>query len=196
MQASLTIQTPSPGTKTSSSSSGILNDNRSLLPGALGATATSPRIRYVAAVPSETFQHETTSPVPIERVWKALDDPVTWESISGIDRVYDPQFDDHDRLVGFAFDTEVGGKRYKGVATPAVREEGTVMGWDVKNSEITGTTTVALSSLGKETRITVTLRVASAGFLSGMLFPAIAKTIGNGLPQTVEDFAAALNTAD
>lgn len=127
---------------------------------------------------------------PLETVWSALDEPGTWEAIGGVQRVFDPQIDDEQRLRGFSFDTVAAGKKYVGRATPNAREEGRLMSWDIANSEVRGVTTVELASAGTNTTITVTLEVHSAGLLSGMFFPVIASAIGNGLPRSVDDFAA------
>ena len=127
-------------------------------------------------------------------VWSALDRPQTWEAIGGVDRVFDPEIDAEGRLQGFSFETVAGGKRYVGVATPHRRVAGEMMAWQIANSEVRGVTSVALSGDEHQTVITVTLEVRSAGFLSSMFFPVIAKAIGSGLPRSVDEFAAALAT--
>ena len=141
-------------------------------------------------MPSQTFAHTSTAPAPSGEVWAALDEPATWESIGGVDRVFDPLVDSDGRLRGFSFDTVAAGKKYVGTATPHAREEGRLMSWRIQNSEIRGFTTVALASGGASTTITVTLEVESAGLLSGMFFPVIAAAIGSGLPRAVDGFAA------
>ena len=126
---------------------------------------------------------------PITQVWATFDNPTTWESIGGINEVYDARFSSTGQLEGFSFDTEVVGKKYVGTATPAQRVEGSVMGWHVRNSEIKGQLRVQLTDESPGTRIEVTLDVESVGFMSGMFFPVIANTIGSGLPSTVDAFA-------
>ncbi len=145
-------------------------------------------------MPSQTFTHETTTSAPIDEVWEALDRPQTWESIGGIDRVYDPVVDGDGRLQGFSFDTRAGGKTYIGTATPHERIEGRKMAWQVENSEVSGVTSVELEPGNGRTRIAVRLEVRSAGLLSSMFFPIIAAAIGNGLPRAVDDFAAGLSS--
>ncbi len=174
--------------------SGSCDNNRTLLPGALGATATSPRVRYLAVVPSQTFTHEATTSAPIDEVWAALDRPQTWEAFGGVDRVYDPVVDAEGRLQGFSFDTRAGGSTYIGTATPHERLEGRKMSWHVENSEVSGVTSVELEPGGEGTRIAVRLEVQSAGLLSSMFFPVIAGAIGNGLPKAVDEFAADLDS--
>jgi carbon monoxide dehydrogenase subunit G len=174
-------------------------------PRALGATATSPRFRcpaanhlilkspqwhYVAIVPSDTFTHTAEAAASVGEVWATLDQPSTWESIGGVDRVFDPTIDAEGRLRGFSFDTIAAGRRYVGVATPDQRVEKRVMSWRIRNSEVHGVTKVELAPSNPGTSITVTLEVESAGLLSAMFFPIIAGAIGNGLPRAVDGFAA------
>lgn len=118
-----------------------------------------------------------------------MDKPDTWASISGIDRVRDPRFEDG-RLVGFAFDTNVAGRAYAGIATPAKRVEGESISWRIQNSEIKGTVAVELQPIDQKTEIGVALHVESNGMMSRMLFPVIASVVGNGLPRTVDEFAS------
>lgn len=143
------------------------------------------------AVPSETFTHRSTTSASVARVWAALDRPETWEAIGGVDRVFDPQFDDHGRLRGFSFETVAGGRTYVGVAHPHQRVEGEVMAWRIANSEVRGITSLSLAHEQDTTTISVTLQFESAGFLSSMFFPVIASAIGRGLPAAVDDFARA-----
>ena len=143
-------------------------------------------------MPSQTFTHQATTEVGIGDVWAALDRPETWEGIGGVDRVFDAEIDSQGRLQGFSFDTIAAGKKYIGKATPHGRIEEEKMAWHVQNSEVLGVTTVSLAPAGEGTAITVTLEVRSAGLLSSMFFPVIAGAIGNGLPKSVEDFAAGL----
>lgn len=143
-------------------------------------------------VPSQTFTHRAQTAASVDEVWAALDRPETWEAIGGVDRVFDPTIDSGGRLQGFAFETSAGGKRYVGQATPQSRIDGETMAWAISNSEVRGTTRVDLVDQGGSTRIEVTLEVESAGFLSSMFFPVIAKAIGNGLPRSVDEFAAGL----
>jgi len=143
-------------------------------------------------VPAQSFTHQATTEATIDEVWAALDRPETWEGIGGVDRVFDAEIDPQGRLQGFSFDTIAAGKKYVGTATPHERVEREKMAWRVQNSEIQGVTMVSLSQRGETTAITVTLEVQSAGLLSSMFFPVIAGAIGNGLPRSVEDFAAGL----
>lgn len=145
-------------------------------------------------MPSQTFTHEATTSAAIEEVWAALDRPQTWETVGGVDRVYDPVVDADGRLQGFSFETRAGGSTHDGTATPHERIEGRKMAWQVESSEVQGVTSVELDPGDGETRITVRLEVQSAGLLSSMFFPIIAGAISNGLPKAVDEFAAGLGS--
>ena len=64
------------------------------------------------------------------------------------------------------------------------------MAWNIENSEVRGVTTVQLTDDGPGTRVEVTLEVEGVGMFGSMFFPVIARTIGSGLPRTVDEFAA------
>jgi len=141
-------------------------------------------------VPRETFNHKTLASAPIDKVWAALDLPETWESIGGIDRVVDSAIDTEGRLQSFAFDTMIAGNPYRGEATSARREEGRLIAWNIENSEIAGVITITLTESARGTEIEADLTVESKGFLASMFFAVISKTLGDGLPNSVDAFAA------
>lgn len=143
-------------------------------------------------MPRQTFQHSAATPTSIDFVWPALDRPATWESVPGVDRVIDPIVDGTGRLHGFAFESVVGGKTYRGEASPAGREEGKMMAWDLGTSELKGRVTVALSPYGDGTRVYIRLDVEGVGMLGSVFFPVIASAIGGGFHETVEDFVLLL----
>jgi carbon monoxide dehydrogenase subunit G len=143
-------------------------------------------------MPRQTFQHSAITPASIESVWKALDDPTTWEAIPGVDRVIDPIVDASGRLHGFSFESVVGGKTYLGEARPAGREEERMMAWDIETSELKGRATVALSHFEESTRVYVRLDVEGVGMLGSVFFPVIASAVGGGFHETVEEFARVL----
>ena len=156
-------------------------------PAVTGATS------LVAAVPAQSFTHTSHSDANAEDLWKALNQPATWEAIGGVDRVFDPIVDDNGDLRGFSFATVVAGKPYEGRARPREREEPRLISWDIANSEIRGVTRVVLSPNASGTGITVTLEMESVGLLSRVFFPVIASAVGNGLPDAVESFAAEMS---
>ena len=146
-------------------------------------------------MPKDTFSHSSKTSAARSEVWRALDWPSTWEGIGGVDRVIDPLIDDLGRLQGFTFETFVAGTKYLGEATPNAREEGRMMVLNIANSEIRGAIRVDLSDDGDGTLILVTIDVESAGMLSAMFFPVIARSIGNGLPRAIEEFAASFTSS-
>lgn len=129
------------------------------------------------------------TPVPRSTVWASLDQPGTWEGVAGVDRITDAQIDEVGRLQGFSFVTLIAGSSYSGTAKSAARQEGHRIAWDIENPEISGSIQVTLTDADPGTEVGVDLTIASKGLLSTMFFPAIARTIGNGLPNTVEAFA-------
>jgi carbon monoxide dehydrogenase subunit G len=144
-------------------------------------------------LPRETFIEEAVTPIARETAWRALDQPSTWEGITGVDRVHDPEFDADNRLRGFSFETRIGGSPYPGKASPRERVEGRIMAWDISSAHIKGWISVELTDTGEETTVRVTIEVESIGFLATMMFPTISGAIKRGMAETVESFAASLN---
>ena len=143
-------------------------------------------------MPGQTFQHAAVTSAPVSDVWKALDEPGTWEAIPGVDRVIDPVVDADGRLRRFSFESDVGGRKYLGEATPARREEGRLMAWNINSSEIKGKVAIEIAPEDQGTKVQVRLDVEGAGVLGSMFFPVIASAIGSGFPATVEEFVAGL----
>lgn len=143
-------------------------------------------------MPSETFTHSTTTPVSRDKAWIALDRPETWQSVAGVDRVFDPTFDLDNRLIGFSFETLLAGTPYKGKASPRERVEGRLMAWNILSAHVRGYTQVELADEGQDTLVTVSVYVESVGFLASMMFSSISTAIGGGLERTVQDFAESL----
>lgn len=144
-------------------------------------------------MPSETFTYSATTSAARDTVWAALQEPETWEGIAGVDKVNDPVVDHNGALRGFTFDSEVAGKAYVGTAIPAGRQEGREMAWNIETTDVAGLVTVQLDDDNGSTLVAVTLAVESRGMLAGVFFPLISSTIGNGFPQSVEEFAAGLD---
>jgi carbon monoxide dehydrogenase subunit G len=143
-------------------------------------------------MPGQSFQHAAVTAAPVSDVWKALDEPNTWEAIPGVDRVIDPVVDADGRLRGFSFESAVGGRKYLGEATPSHREEGRLIAWDIDSSEIKGKVAVEIEPEDVGTKVQVRLDVEGAGMLGSLFFPVIASAIGSGFPATVEEFVAGL----
>lgn len=143
-------------------------------------------------MPKASFSHSSTVSSPREKVWTALDLPETWNSIAGVDRVHEPITDAEGRLLGFKFDTVVAGKAYEGTASPHARVEGETMSWDISNSQIRGVIHVGLSDHFDGTLLDVGVDIESVSMFSSMFFGVISKTVGDGLPRTVEEMASGL----
>ena len=143
-------------------------------------------------MPGKTFQHAAVTSASVSDVWKSLDEPATWEAIPGVDRVIDPVVDADGRLRRFSFESDVGGRKYLGEATPARREEGRLMAWDIDSSEIKGKVAIEIGPANDGTNVQVRLDVEGAGMLGSLFFPVIASAIGGGFAATVEEFVAGL----
>jgi carbon monoxide dehydrogenase subunit G len=143
-------------------------------------------------MPGKTFQHAAVTSASVSDVWKSLDEPATWEAIPGVDRVIDPVVDADGRLRGFSFESDVGGRKYLGEATPNRREEGRLMAWDIDSSEIKGKVAIEIRQEGEGTNVQVRLDVEGTGMLGSLFFPVIASAIGSGFTATVEEFVAGL----
>jgi len=129
----------------------------------------------------------------ISSVWGALNDPRSWESIPGVDRIVESVMDPDGQLQGFSFESVAAGKKYLGRALPAGRETEKMMAWDIETSEVRGRIIVNLQGSDTGTRVDVSLRMESVGVLSSVFFPVIASAIGEGFPKTVQEFALGLS---
>ena len=144
-------------------------------------------------MPGKTFQQSAIAQARIASVWGALNDPKSWESIPGVDRIVDPVIDPEGQLQGFSFESEAAGRRYLGSATPAGREPEKMMAWDIETSEVRGQIVVILGAADPGTRVEVNLRMDSVSALSTIFFPVIAAAVGDGFPKAVVDFARGLS---
>lgn len=144
-------------------------------------------------MPSKSFQQSAVAHAGVEAVWSALNSPESWESVPGVDRILESVVDLEGQLQGFSFETVAAGKRYRGRALPAGRETRKMMAWDIETSEIRGRIIVGLHEAKPGTRVDVSLRMESVGVLSSVFFPVIAAAIGEGFPNTVQEFARGLS---
>jgi hypothetical protein len=144
-------------------------------------------------VPSRSFHESAFADAVIAIVWGALNDPQSWESVPGVDRILESMVDHDGQLQGFSFESVAAGKKYLGRAIPAGREIEKMMAWDIETSEIRGRIVVGLHEADPGTRVDVSLRMESVGVLSSVFFPVIAAAIGDGFPKTVQDFARGLS---
>lgn len=144
-------------------------------------------------MPSASFSHTSWAPARPDRVFEALQDSSTWESIGGVGRVDDARHDASGRLLGYRFTAEVAGMRYPGEAVVTRSDAPDTMVVEIDTSEVGATVEVGLMPDGRGTSVTVALEVSSKGFVSAMAFPMISSAIGSGLPANVDAFTAGLD---
>lgn len=145
-------------------------------------------------MPTQSFHAASVAPVAITQAWHALQRAETWEGIAGVEAVHDAVHDGQGHLTEFGFAVSVGGVRYSGSATVVLSVHPTHIRLDLTTSEVIATIDVRLHADDQPgaTRVNVELTVRSRSFLAGMFFPAIADTIGRGLPTTTAQFAERL----
>ncbi len=125
----------------------------------------------------------------MEAAWLLLQDAATWESIAGVDRVFDVRRAPDDTLAGYGFEATAAGTRYRGTAVVAESRRPTTMRLDIDAAEVGGWIRTDLRVDGGGVAITVTVRLEARGLLAGMFFPVLRSVVAKGLPTSVEDFA-------
>jgi carbon monoxide dehydrogenase subunit G len=143
-------------------------------------------------VPGQTFTASASTTATVEEVWNRLQAPETWESISGVDSVFEPRHNESGQLVGFKFTSTAAGRRYEGTATPGRREHEASLTWDIATSEIKGWVRVDLHPDDAGTRIQVTMHVEAVSMMASFGFPFIAAAIANGFQETADHFAQSM----
>jgi hypothetical protein len=146
----------------------------------------------VPSVPRETFSHTAPTTASRDEAWDSLNRPSTWEGIGGVERVFDSFIDDEGHLRGFSFETLIGGRSYRGKATPHERVDGSAMSWYIDSPEVSGVIAVDLQDAGDGTSVRVDLTLESTGVLSALFFPVIARALSSGFKGAVDEFAAGL----
>jgi hypothetical protein len=106
--------------------------------------------------------------------------------------VVHPVTDGDGALVGFGFDSVVGGKEYQGKATSKLRQPGHRLVWDISTPDLRGEIDVRLIDGEAGTVVSVSLTASSVGTLSSVFFPVISNVISDGFPLAVKAFAASL----
>jgi carbon monoxide dehydrogenase subunit G len=145
-------------------------------------------------VPGQTFTASASTTATVDEVWNRLQAPETWESISGVDSVFEPRHNESGQLVGFKFTSTAAGRRYEGTATPGPREHEASLTWDIATSEIKGWVRVDLHPDDTVTRIKVTMHVEAVSMMASFGFPFIAAAIANGFQETADHFAESMET--
>lgn len=144
-------------------------------------------------MPSQRFEHRAVARTVPERAWRALQVPTTWEAVAGVEDVHDPVHDEHGILRAYRFTATAAGRRYPGRARTLVSEPLERMMVAIETSELDGSVDVRLDDADDGVGVGVTLLVRSKSLMAGMFFSTIARTIGSGLPASVDAFAARLD---
>ncbi|HKX75740.1 MAG TPA: SRPBCC family protein [Acidimicrobiia bacterium] len=143
-------------------------------------------------MPIDTFAHQATTEAAPSAVWAALQRADTWAAIAGVNRVEDTRYDNGGGLAGFRFLVNIAGIDYRGVVsrTSAIIERQMVM--SIESSQLKGMIGVELHPTQAGTQVKVTMSMRPNGFLSQMVFPAIAKAVAGGFDEAVVRFVAGL----
>lgn len=136
-------------------------------------------------MPTATFHHEATVPLPPERVWSALQRPGTWEHVGPVERVWAPEHDAEGTLLGYRWTADIGGRPYEGHARTVIHDRPRRFVVDLDGGEMGGRIDIALTPESDATRAAVALEIRSQGMLSALAFPAIRMAIAAGFPDQV-----------
>jgi hypothetical protein len=139
-----------------------------------------------------TFTHKAVAKVSPDQVWRNLQRADSWGRIAGLTKVDSATFDDTGDLTGYRFSAPVAGTEYAGIATRSMHVPGRRMVMDVKSAQLDGSIAIDLDDMGFETVVTVRLSMEPKGFVTTMLFPAIAASVASEFNETVEKFVSSL----
>jgi hypothetical protein len=143
-------------------------------------------------MPSASFSHTVELTCPPDAIWMRLQDAATWSGIGPVDDVWEPIHTADGTLTSFRWSAHVGPTKYKGTAVVAAADGPRHMKLNLDSSEVRGSLTAHIDGDESPT-LAVTLEVISKGAMASLFFPIIAETIGRGLPEQVERFAALIN---
>lgn len=142
---------------------------------------------------SQSFFHRARAQATVEGVWRELQGLAPWKQIGGVSQITDEHFDELHDLVGYRFKIVVGGMEYEGtarrVSTDRLRR--VVMGID--SSILSGEIAVDLKPDEGATWVELSLSMTSKGFMSALLFPAIASAVAGGFGEVADDFVNSLS---
>lgn len=142
-------------------------------------------------MPRASFSHRAITAVPVDSVWKQLQDAETWSNIGPVENVSHAQLDAAGSLLSFRWTTTVATRHYNGIAKLANSDPGHKMRLAIDATEVYGSVEAQIEPAGDAgTLITITLEVISRGTLSTLFFPVVKDTIARGFPEQVEGFAA------
>jgi carbon monoxide dehydrogenase subunit G len=142
----------------------------------------------------DRFTHSATVNASAEHAWEVLQDPQTWGTIAGVERVYDARHTPDGVLRSYRFTVKAAGKSYEGIATTHDADRPSLMAVTIDTPEVMGTITVELTpSNPGGTDMTASLKMKPRGVLSVLVFPVIAMAVGSGFPRQIEEIAARMD---
>lgn len=139
-----------------------------------------------------SFRHAATTTADVERAWRSLQVASTWEAVAGVDHVTQPLHHDDGTLAGFRFQATAGGRSFPGVASTTLADPHGRMVVTIETSELDGMIDVRLSPDRDGTGVAVELTVRSKSMMAGLFFATIARVVGSGFADQVEEFARRL----
>ncbi len=143
----------------------------------------------------DRFTHSVSVDTSLESAWQVLQQPETWGTIAGVERVYDAHHSPDGVLRSYRFTVKAAGKTYEGTAKTLQADAPTLMAVTIDTSEVIGTITVELApSNPGGVDMTASLKMKARGMLSMLVFPVIAAAVGSGFPRQIEDIAARMET--
>lgn len=138
----------------------------------------------------DRFTHTVHVDAALERAWAVLQEPETWGSIAGVERVYDASHSPDGTLRSYRFLAEAGMKPYEGSAQTIEADAPALMVVTVDAAEIEGTITTELRSSNPHgTEMTVSLKIRPRGILAALFFPVVSNAIGSGFPRQIDEIA-------
>lgn len=144
-------------------------------------------------MPSGTFSHAVSVPVPAAGMWETLQDPGTWQSIGPLDDVTDPRIGQDGTLLGFRWRARAGGRSHEGTANQTGIDDGRRIVLQLESTEMGGWIAAEVAPMGSQgAELTVTLHARTNGILAAMFWDAVSGALERGLREQVDAFAERL----
>lgn len=145
-------------------------------------------------MPSTTLHDSVGVDASPDAVWDRLQEPDIWRSIGPVQEVWDPVVEDG-LLTGFQWSTDIGGVVYSGTGAAVNADPPHHYELVLDTSEMAGTISVDLTEGSPGgTDIDVTVELQSKGLLSSMFFPVVARALGDGLSDQLNELAMRLDS--
>ncbi len=144
-------------------------------------------------MPNARFHHHATASSDIDTAWTILQDPTTWGSLAGVEKITNVARNESGDLASYEFVARAGGRAYPGVAHTTTSRRPNEMTVRIQSREMDGAIAATLSDLPKgRVEIEVMLELETKGLLSSMFFSIISGVVGSGFPEQVEAIASRL----